>query len=85
MNEIVELGEHYGVEVRGRILTAGPLDAVLLRELANVRHNLLVIGVSRRPDEQLFLGDLAAQMLTHATCSLLFVCGEAAPVPAPSR
>ncbi|HYL70188.1 MAG TPA: universal stress protein, partial [Candidatus Dormibacteraeota bacterium] len=85
MNEIVALGEHYGVEVRGRILTDGASDAVLLRELANARHNLLVIGVSRRPDEQLFLGDLAAQLLPHATCSLLFVCGEAAPVPAAAR
>lgn len=85
MNEIVELGEHYGVEVRGRILTEGAIESVLLRELANASHNLLVIGVSQRPGEQLFLGDLAAQMLTHAKCSLLFVCGDAAPVPATPR
>jgi len=85
MNEIVELGEHYGVEVRGRIFTEGAIDSVLLRELANASHNLLVIGVSQRPGEQLFLGDLAAQMLTRATCSLLFVCGDAAPAPATPR
>ncbi len=85
MNEIVELGEHYGVEVRGRIVTEGSLDSVLLRELATARHNLLVIGVSQRPGEQLFLGDLAAQLLSHASCSLLFVCGDAEPAPATPR
>ena len=85
MNEIVELGEHYGVGVRGRILTEGAIDSVLLRELANANHNLLVIGVSQRPGEQLFLGDLAAQMLSRAKCSLLFVCGDAAPAAATPR
>jgi Kef-type K+ transport system membrane component KefB/nucleotide-binding universal stress UspA family protein len=85
MNEIVELGEHYGVEVRARILTEGAIDAAILRELANARHNLLVIGVSQRPGEQLFMGNLAAQMLSQASCSLLLVCGETAPVSAVAR
>ena len=79
MREIVELGEHYGVEVRGRILTRGTIDTLLLRELASAPHNLLVMGVSQRPGEQLFLGDLAAQMLARAPCSLLFVGGDTAP------
>lgn len=76
MDEIVELGEHYGIEVRGRIRRAGSLREALLRELDLVRYDLLVMGVSVRPGDRLFLGDLAAQMLQRSPCSLLFVCGE---------
>ena len=38
-----------------------------------------MMGVSPRPGDQLFLGELAAEMLARAGTSLLFVCGE--PVP----
>ena len=79
IGEIVELGEHQGVEVRGRIRKGGSLRNALLHELAPGRHDLLVMGVSARPGEQLFLGDLAAQMLERAKCSLLFVCAEGPP------
>jgi nucleotide-binding universal stress UspA family protein len=79
IGEIVELGEHQGVEVRGRIRKGGSLRNALLHELAAGKHDLLVMGVSARPGEQLFLGDLAAQMLERAKCSLLFVCAEGPP------
>jgi nucleotide-binding universal stress UspA family protein len=76
IREIVELGEHYGIEVHGRIRKGG-LRSVLLRELSAASYELLVMGVSVRPGEQLFLGDLAAQILERAKCSLLFVSDEA--------
>jgi nucleotide-binding universal stress UspA family protein len=79
IREIVEMGEHYGVEVRGEIRHAATARNALLRELAREQHDLLVMGVSPRPAEQLFLGELAAEMLRRAGSSLLFVCGEAPP------
>jgi DeoR/GlpR family transcriptional regulator of sugar metabolism len=48
------------------------------------RYDLLVMGVSVRPGDKRFFGDLAAQMLQQEQCSLLFVCGDtASPTQAP--
>ena len=79
VREITEMGEHYGIEVRGAIRQSGSVRSAVLRELAREPHNMLVMGVSPRPGDQLFLGELAAEMLARAATSLLFVCAE--PVP----
>jgi len=79
VREITEIGEHYGIEVRGAIRQSGSVRNAVLRELAREPHNLLVMGVSPRPGDQLFVGELAAEMLARAGGSLLFVCAE--PVP----
>jgi len=79
VREIMEMGEHYGVEVRGEIRSARTVRNAVLRELARVPYDLLVMGVSPRGGEPLFLGELAAEMLVRAQTSLLFFCGE--PVP----
>ena len=36
-------------------------------------HNLVVMGVGRRPGEKLYFGDTATALLENAECSLLFV------------
>ncbi len=74
IREIREMGEHYGVEVRGEVRPGSTVRNVVLRELMRGGHDLLVMGVSPRPAEQLFLGELAAEMLARAQSSLLFVC-----------
>jgi nucleotide-binding universal stress UspA family protein len=79
VREIVEMGEHYGIEVRSAIRQSGSVRNAVLRELARGPHNLLVMGVSPRPGDQLFLGETAAEMLVRAGASLLFVSPE--PVP----
>jgi hypothetical protein len=79
VREITEIGVLYGIDVRGEIRQSGSVRNVVLRELARGPHNLLVLGVSPRSGEQLFLGELAAEMLARAGSSLLFVCAE--PVP----
>jgi nucleotide-binding universal stress UspA family protein len=60
----------------GHIRSGGSLPDALLHELRAARYDLLVMAVSVRPGDKLFLGDLAAQMLQQAQCSLLFVCGD---------
>ena len=79
VREIMEMGEHYGVVVRGEIRASASVRNAVLRELARAPYALLVMGVSPRAGEPLFLGELAAEMLVRAPTSLLFVCGE--PVP----
>ncbi len=82
IQEVVALGEHYGVEVRSELRRSGTVRNALQRELARGDCDLLVMGVSPRPGDGLFLGELAAEMLARAASSLLFVCGEPWPGPA---
>jgi Kef-type K+ transport system membrane component KefB/nucleotide-binding universal stress UspA family protein len=79
VREVIEMGEHYGIEVRARIRPSGNLRSAVLRELARGPYNLLVMGVSPGPGAQLFLGETAAEMLAKVGTSLLFVSPE--PVP----
>jgi len=76
IRQIVELGEHYNIEVRGIIRSDRATEKVILRQIETGRHSLLVMGVSPRPGRQLFLGDVAAEVLPRAKCSILLVSGE---------
>jgi nucleotide-binding universal stress UspA family protein len=48
-------------------------DDAILGEAKRRKHNLIVIGVGRRPGEKLFFGDTAANLLEKSENSLLFV------------
>jgi Kef-type K+ transport system membrane component KefB len=81
IREIVRLGETYGVEVRGAVRGGGAVDWEILHQVKDGNHNLLVMGVSPRSGEDLFFGDIPAELLAHCDCSVLFVASEAsAPV-----
>jgi Kef-type K+ transport system membrane component KefB/nucleotide-binding universal stress UspA family protein len=77
IREIVRLGDHYDVEVRGMVRHSERPEDAILRQLKIGGHNLLVMGVSPRPGEQLFFGRVPAELLDQAECSVLFVAGEA--------
>lgn len=82
IREIVRLGDHYGVEVRGTVRHAEKPQEAILRQLKTGNHNLLVLGVSPRPGEQLSFGRVPAELLDRAECSVLFVASEpSTPVP----
>jgi nucleotide-binding universal stress UspA family protein len=76
IKEIVQAGEHYGIEVRGLVRRGHPTENAILREIGSGRYNLLVMGVSPRPGDQLFFGEVAADVLERARCSICFVSGE---------
>jgi nucleotide-binding universal stress UspA family protein len=77
IRDIVRLGDHYGVEVKGIVHRADSPQEAILRELKATGCNLLVMGVSPRPGGQLFFfGHVSAELLEHAECSLLFVASE---------
>ena len=76
IREIVRLGDPYGVAVRAAVQSAGSSQDSIVRQIKSGGHNLVVLGVSVRPGEQLNLGQTAAVLLDKAECSLMFVVSE---------
>src|SRR6202011_4781527 len=84
IREIVRLGDPYGVEVKGAVRSVRTPQEAILRQIEVGGHNLLVMGVSPRPGDQLFFGQVPAELLERAECSVLFVAIEpstSAPEP----
>src|SRR5215831_10036946 len=82
IRETVRLGDHYGVDVRGAVRSVHTPQEAILGQLEFCDHNLLVMGVSPRPGDQLFFGEVPAELLDRAECSVLFVASEP-PTPEP--
>jgi len=76
IHEIVRLGDYYEVEVKGAVRTVQTAQEAILRQVGIGGHNLLVMGVSPRPGDQLFFGEVPAELLERAECSVLFVASE---------
>ena len=81
IREVEGLGRSYGVAVHGLSRNGGPASDLILREIRSGRYDLTVLGVSPRPGEQLFFGDIAAMLLRDAPSSLVFLSSEPAAVP----
>jgi hypothetical protein len=58
------------------VQSAGTSQDAILRQIKSGGHNLVVLGVSIRPGEQLDFGQTAAALLDRAECSLMFVVSE---------
>jgi Kef-type K+ transport system membrane component KefB/nucleotide-binding universal stress UspA family protein len=80
IRDIVDLGKAYGVEVKGAIRSRRTTENAIIREIRDGHYDLLVMGVSPRPGEQLFFGEVPADLLERAPCSLVFVASEPAAV-----
>jgi Kef-type K+ transport system membrane component KefB/nucleotide-binding universal stress UspA family protein len=76
IREIVRLGEIHGVAVTGAVRAGRAPDEAVLRELQRGQYNLVVMGVTSRPTEQLFFGEIASILLTRANCSVVFLASE---------
>jgi nucleotide-binding universal stress UspA family protein len=79
IREIVEIGEHYGIAVKGEIRTDSDAPNAILQAAQSARHDLLIMGVSPRAGDGLSFGAVPAKVLERANCSLLFLSGEPAP------
>jgi nucleotide-binding universal stress UspA family protein len=73
LKDIVTLAESYDVDVRTAVRDDLPADEAIVREMARRRHNLVVMGVGRRPGEKLFFGDTAAGVLEKSDRSIVFL------------
>jgi nucleotide-binding universal stress UspA family protein len=73
LKEVVELASSYNLQVQTAMLADTAANGAILKEAERRKHNLIVLGVGRRPGDALFFGDTAAGLLADAKCSLLFV------------
>jgi Kef-type K+ transport system membrane component KefB/nucleotide-binding universal stress UspA family protein len=73
LKDIVELAETYEVKLRTAVRSDVAPEEAIIKETTRRKHNLIVMGVGRRPGEKLFFGDTAAALLEKSERSLLFV------------
>jgi nucleotide-binding universal stress UspA family protein len=75
----VEIGEHYGIAVKGEIRKDSDAPNAILQTAQAGQHDLLIMGVSPRAGDELSFGAVPAEVLERANCSLLFLSSEPAP------
>ena len=73
LKDIVAIADGYNMSIRTALRADVAPDEAILKESARHKHNLIVMGVGRRPGEILFFGDTASSLLKNAECSLLFL------------
>ncbi len=73
LKDIVALAETYNVEAKTAVRSEKLPDQAILKEMAKRKHNLIVMGVERRPGEKLFFGDTATAILEKSDRSIVFV------------
>ncbi len=73
LKDIVAIADGYNMSIRTAVLAERAADEAILSELERRNHNLVVMGVGRRPGERLFFGDTASALLAKSERSLLFV------------
>ena len=73
LRDIAMLGERSGATVRTSVRAGVPPERAILRFLRNGRHDLIVMGVSRRPGESLSFGPVADSVLAKSPRPVLFV------------
>jgi nucleotide-binding universal stress UspA family protein len=73
LKEIVGLADQYGVPIRTALRVNMAAEDAILRQARIGRYCLVVMGVSRRPGETLFFGNVAEAVLEGSDRTLLFV------------
>jgi Kef-type K+ transport system membrane component KefB/nucleotide-binding universal stress UspA family protein len=73
LKDIVAIADGYNMSIRTAVVAEQSADEAILGEIGRRNHNLVVMGVGRRPGEKLFFGDTATALLEKSERSLLFV------------
>jgi Kef-type K+ transport system membrane component KefB/nucleotide-binding universal stress UspA family protein len=73
LRDIAELADRYGVKLRTAARRHSVPENAILRQLTIGKHNLVVMGVTRRPGDTLFFGNVVAAVLERSDCSILLV------------
>jgi nucleotide-binding universal stress UspA family protein len=77
LKDIAGLAESYGVQCRTAILADIAADDAIVKETERGKHNLIVLGPSRRAGDTLFFGDTTASVLEKSKASLVIVSSGA--------
>ncbi len=73
LDNVKHLAELYGRKIKTAIRADAAPDAAVVAVAKRSGHNLIVMGVSRRPGDTLFFGDTAAGVFKDAPISVVFV------------
>jgi nucleotide-binding universal stress UspA family protein len=73
LKDIVKLADQYGVRVRTAVTANANPGRAIVDHANRGKHNLIVMGVSRRPGTTLSFGEVAATVLEDTERSVLFV------------
>jgi Kef-type K+ transport system membrane component KefB/nucleotide-binding universal stress UspA family protein len=73
LDDISELAEKYKQEIETAIRADIAPDRAVVAEAKKNGHNLIVMGVSRRPGDRLYFGETAAGIIKDAPISVMFV------------
>jgi nucleotide-binding universal stress UspA family protein len=73
LKEIVVLADQYDQKVATRVRADQSPDEAVLAEAKRDGHNLIIMGVSRRPGDSLFFGETAAGIFEKSPISVVLV------------
>jgi Kef-type K+ transport system membrane component KefB/nucleotide-binding universal stress UspA family protein len=73
LRDTAELADRYGVKLRTAVRRHRAPENAILRQLTLGKHNLVVMGVNRRPGDTLFFGTVAASVLERSHRSIMLV------------
>jgi nucleotide-binding universal stress UspA family protein len=73
LKEAIAIGERYDTEVTTLMRTNVSPAASILREAREGHFNLIVMGASRRPGDELFFGEVIQEVLERSKASILLI------------
>jgi Kef-type K+ transport system membrane component KefB/nucleotide-binding universal stress UspA family protein len=71
LKDMVDLADRNDMDIRTKVRSDVAPDQAVVAEAA--RHNLIIMGVSRRPGDALFFGETAAGILANSSVSVVLV------------
>ncbi len=73
LKDIAELADRYDARLRTALRVDAAAEDAILKEAKHGGYDLIVLGVTRRPGETLFFGNMAAAVLERCDTAILFV------------
>jgi Kef-type K+ transport system membrane component KefB/nucleotide-binding universal stress UspA family protein len=75
MKDFVEIADRYDVAAKTTVQRDAPAGESILDEVEHAGHDLIVMGVSRRPGQELSFGNTASMVLEKSPVSIVFLAG----------
>ncbi len=73
MKEIVTMADRYDVKIKSVVQSDIAPDKAIVAQAKKGSHDLIIMGVNRRPGDTLFFGDTAAAVLDNSPTSIVFL------------
>ncbi len=73
MKEIVTMADRYDVPIKSVVQSDIAPDKAIVAQAKKGAHDLIIMGVNRRPGDTLFFGDTAAAVLDNSPTSIVFL------------